>query len=222
MNYLRLAILTLFASTSTLLAGQISLPTTLDKLAGSDDFVVVGDLKFDEFSYPEDSTVQGNMPFASQITVRASNGDDGIRFDGAFFDLPGGVGNGASDATIGFDVTAMSGAITGATLHGNPSLKGGATGIAEVVETFEGIADRKLVIFDKTATLSLISKTDFDMPMTSLTVLKDILLFTESDTNSATISVIDQEFTLVPEPTAIIGMLLGVLGISLLRRRRRA
>lgn len=207
---------------SSIFAAQMNLPTTLDKLIATGDFVMVGDLKFDAFDYPADSIVLGDMPFASQIAVQESPGGDGLRFTGPFLDLPGGAGNGASDATLGFDVSVVGGgAIASATMHGNPSLKGNAQGIAEVVETFEGIGDVKLLIYDKSANnLSLTSTAEFSAPVTELSVVKDILLLSQSDTNAATISVIDQEFTLVPEPATFASMLIGLLGFGLLRCRR--
>lgn len=210
-----------FAS-ATSFAAQIELPVMLDKLVGGDDFVIIGDLQFDNFMYPADSIVQGDMPFASQIAVQALPGDAGIRFTGPFLDLPGGAGNGASDATLGFTVTPTNGAsILGASLGGNPSLKGGASGIAEVVETFVGVDDSKLVIFDKSATLALEDAVAFSAPMSSVTALKDILLLTQSDSNASTISVIDQTFVLTPEPSSALLCVAGLCGLVLIRRKRR-
>lgn len=204
-------------------AAQIELPTMLDKLVGSDDFVIIGDLQFESFTYPADSVVQGDMPFASQIAVQAIPGGDGIRFTGPFLDLPGGEGNGASDATLGFTVSSTSGAaISGASLGGNPSLKGGATGIAEVVETFIGLDDAKLVIYDKSATLELEDSVTFAQPLARVTALKDILLLTQSDSNASTISVIDQTFELVPEPNAHAIAVIGLACLAVMRRRRRS
>lgn len=206
---------------TTASAAQVELPVTLDKLVGGDDFVVIGDLRFENFFYPADSVVQGDMPFASQIAVQPTPGDVGIRFTGPFMDLPGGDGNGASDSTIGFDVSATGGAqIVSATLSGNPSLKSEeARGVAEVVETFAGLNDSKLVIFDKGANLSLNDSVDF-APTNALSVVKDILLFTESDSNAATLSVIDQTFALVPEPSAFALLSLACLCAGLFRSRR--
>ena len=80
---------------SSACAGLISLPTTLDVLLPDGDFAIVGDYEFDEFTY----IAGGDMPIASQIQVSAIRG--GIRFTGPFIDLPGGPGNGASDASGG-------------------------------------------------------------------------------------------------------------------------
>lgn len=203
------------------MAAQIPLPTTLDALLAPGDFAVVGELTFDNFTYPPDALVQGEMPLASQINVEPLAGNDGLRFTGPFIDLPGGPGNGGSDAVLGFDVTATA-PIASTTLSGNPSLTGVAAGVAEVIETFAGLADTRLAIWDKPpgGGLNLISSTNFAAPATEMTVLKDILLLSRDAVNSATISVIDQQFTLVPEPTgsSLIGM--AALGILAIRKRR--
>ncbi len=204
-----LAIATVFA-TSNVYAGQIALPTSLDTLLPDGDFAMVGDLKFDNFNY----IFGGDMPAAVQINVEEVSG--GIRFTGPFLDLPGGVGNGASDATLGFTVT---GSISEVILSGNPSLLGGiGTGVAAVTETFAGDPTTKLDIFDQGAGVNLIASAS--IPATSsLTVIKDILLLSQDPVESATLSVIEQRF--VPEPTTFSMVLMGLgCWVGLLRRRR--
>ena len=70
---------------SSACAGLISLPTTLDVLLPDGDFAMVGNYKFDEFTY----NASGDMPIAEQIEVSALRG--GIRFTG------GGANVGACD-----------------------------------------------------------------------------------------------------------------------------
>ena len=217
---LRASVLT-YLLCSPAIAAQIPLPTTLDALLTAGDFAVVGDFTFDNFTYLPDALIQGQMPLASQVNVEPLAGNDGLRFTGPFVDLPGGDGNGGSEAVLGFDVSASS-AIASATLSGNPSLTGVAVGVAEVIETFAGLADTRLAIWDKPpgGGLNLISSTSFANPVNELTVLKDILLLSRDDVNSATISVIDQQFTLVPEPTAWSLAAVAALGLMVVRRRR--
>jgi len=205
---LAIATATVFV-TPTLYAGQITLPTTLDTLLPDGDFAMVGDLKFDSFNY----IFGGDMPEPVQINVEAVA--DGIRFTGPFVDLPGGVGNGGSDATLGFTVT---GGISQVSLSGNPSLLGGVgTGVAAVTETFAGDPTTKLDIFDQGAGVNLIATTL--IPATSsLTVIKDILLLSQDPVESATLSVIEQKF--VPEPTTLSMLLLGLGTLGFFRRRR--
>lgn len=190
-------------------AGQITLPTSLDSLLPDGDFVAVGDLTFDHFNY----IAGGDMPAASQINVEAAVG--GLRFTGPFLDLPGGVGNGASDATLGFTVM---GGVSEVSLSGNPSLLGGlGTGIASVTETFAGIGDTKLDIYDNGSGVGLTATTTI-AHTNSLTVIKDILLLSTDPVQSATLSVIEQSF--VPEPATMSMVLMGLVGLGLIRRRR--
>ena len=195
---------------SSACAGLISLPTTLDVLLPDGDFVMVGDYQFDEFTY----NASGDMPIAAQIDVSALAG--GIRFTGPFIDLPGGPGNGASDATLGYTVTTTAG-ISEVLLRGNPSLLGGS-GNASVTETFTGFPTIKLDIYDETSGTFLEDSVVLGATVNSLTVVKDILLLTTDPIRSATLSVIDQ---VVPEPTGLVLALFGFVGLSVLRRSRR-
>lgn len=211
-----LACIAVLSLNTTAFCGRIPLPTTLDMLLPDGDFVTVGDLTFDNFTY----LASGDMPTPEQINVDAL-GDTGIRFTGPFLDLPGGVGNGASDATLAFTVTSGS-LIDGVTLSGNPSvLAGPGSGSASVTETFVGIANAKLDIFDITTGLNTIDSVS--IPGTnSLSVIKDILLFTADPEQEATLSVIDQSFS-IPEPSSSsLCLLAGFVGIAAVRKKRRA
>ena len=192
-------------------AALISLPTTLDQVLPDGDFVMVGDLTFDEFSY----IASGDMPIPTQIGVEEIPG--GLRFTGPFLDLPGGAGNGASDATLGYTVTAPGG-ISEVFLRGNPSLLGGS-GNASVTETFAGFPTIKLDVYDETSGTFLEDSANLGTTVNRLTVIKDILLFTTDDIRAATLSVIDQ---VVPEPAGLTLALFGILGLGVLRRSKPA
>ena len=209
------ATLCAFLLCSSAFSAQIPLPATLDQLLPDGDFAMVGDLKFDNFTY----IASGDMPIPAQINVEALNATT-IRFTGPFLDLPGGIGNGASDATLGF--TVMGPGISEVSLSGNPSLLGGS-GSASVTETFAGFPNVKLDIFDQLPpqnNMPLVNAdaTSLGATVNSLTVVKDILLLTQDPLISATLSVIDQGFT--PEPTGLAMALVGFIGLGALRRRR--
>ena len=203
----------------TLSAAQVELPTTLDNLLPDGEFAVVDGLTFSDFTY----VFGGDMPAASQINV-SSIGGNGLSFQGPFLDLPGGDGNGASDAAIGFVVT---GSFTGATLAGNPSVQG-APGVASVTETFletglPDTADLQMDIFNNipqpgNTPLRVEDSVDFGTTLSTARILKDILLLSESQNERATLSVIEQRF--VPEPSGVALLLLGMLGLVCSRRRR--
>ena len=195
---------------SSACAGLISLPTTLDVLLPDGDFVTVGDYEFDKFTY----TAGGDMPIASQIGVDAIAG--GLRFTGPFLDLPGGPGNGASNATLGYTVTTTAG-INEVLMRGNPSLLGG-TGNASVTETFTGFPTIKLDIYDDPSGTFLEDSVRLGESVNTLTVVKGILLLTTDPIRNATLSVLDQ---VVPEPTGLILALFGFLGLSVLHRSPR-
>lgn len=198
-------------------AAQISLPTTLDQLLPDGDFAVVGDLTFDLFTYTSSGA---DMPIPAQINVVAAASNTGIRFTGPFLDLPAGIGNGASSATLGYTMTSTVG-ISVVKLAGNPSLLGGS-GSASVTQTFEGFPTIKLDIHDDpTDPVPVIVEASANLGTTvnSLTVLQGITLRTEDPNLSATLQLTNQEF--VPEPTGFMLALVGFVGIGALRRRRQ-
>ena len=197
-------------------AAQIPLPTTLDQLLPDGDFATVGDLTFDQFTY----TSGGDMPIPEQINVEATVSSTGIRFSGPFVDLPAGIGNGVSSATLGYTVTSTVG-ISVVMLSGNASLVGGS-GIASVTETYAGFPTVKLDVFDDpTDPVPVIVETSADLGTTvnSLTVMQGITLFTTDPVSPATLQFTDHEF--VPEPTGLVLTLVGFVGIGALRRRRQ-
>lgn len=218
-NLLRYTIaLCLLASSA--FAAQIPLPSPLSALvASADDFVVVGDLTFDSFSY----VATGDMPPAADINVLEwsdSEGNAGLRFQGGFVDAAAG---GASDALIGFSVVSSGAPISDAHLSANPDVLGGTagTGLGSITETFlPEVSNDSLSVFDNGTVEQLSDSIVFNAPVGSLNVQKDILLLSAQGGAGATISFVDQTFTQTPEPAAFASLLVGLIGLGTLRRRR--
>jgi len=201
---------------TTTFAAQIPLPATLDQLLPDGDFAIVGDKTFDLFTY----AMNGDMPVAQQITVMASSSGGGIRFDGPFADLPGGIGNGISSATLGYTVTSNPG-ISDVMLAANPSLVGGS-GFATVTETYAGFPSVKLDIFQDVGMVPPVMTADtasLGSTVNTLTVMQGISLLTTDAVIPATLQFTEQEF--VPEPAAAVLAAFGFVALAALGRRRR-
>jgi hypothetical protein len=198
---------------------------TLADLLAPGAFITSGDKRFDSFSY----SFVGDMPPPANVNVVPiidPFGNFGVRFQAAFSDN---IGGGASDALIGFRVTATNPLfiISDAHIFGNPSVIGG-DGLMAVTESFPGQGAPTINIFD-IATAGVHNTQTEDMrfftPGTGgLFVLKDI--FANAITGVPTLSFVDQSFsqTGVPEPGTM-AMLCGLgVGSSAIffRRRRRA
>jgi hypothetical protein len=211
-TFVLLAVFGLAAPTpgqAALIFGEPVLLSTL--VDNPQDSITVGDKRFSNFEY----SAVGDMPDADRINVTRIQddlGNLGIRFTGPFIDL---VGNGGSDATILYRVEALNQGqlITDVHLEGNPNVLGDG-GSASVTEKF---GSQQIDIYEDFGNLKLVDWADLPAPVRFLDVEKDILLF--GQTGSATISIIDQTFSQVPEPTAIFLALVGMTIIGCARRR---
>lgn len=178
-----------------------------------------GDKTFSNFEFLR----TGDMPTAENInveTIQDTNGDYGIRFQGGFIDQPGGD---ASDVLVRFSVSVPIGsplAIDGVTLSANPAVFEGP-GLASVTETFlPEVDDQLMVIYDfGDGNHKLLDSITFDQPFTTLHVQKDVILHAIGDTGAATMSFFDQTFSQVPEPSSMVLVLGGLLGLLGCRKR---
>jgi hypothetical protein len=161
----------------------------------------------------------GNLDLSSILVVPTVNGFG--------FDLVGPLsanGGEIGDLVVRFDVDAVD-VLDWARL----SMTGAATGLgagASVTETFQGVGDRQLFIYaigEGPSSLDTGQVSLLDLQLLHLRVTKDIILDStvlSGPPGSAQISVVTQEFKIIPEPTTGMLVLLGVGGGLLLRLRR--
>jgi hypothetical protein len=186
--------------------------------------LIVGDKKFTAFTYH----ATGDMPAAGGVNVipiKDDAGNFGIRFQGAFVDVPS--SQGGSDALISYmvEVTDPSRLISDAHLQGNPALLG-EFGSISVTETFLPLGNNgeyTMKIFDDESlpTPVLVDWVDFLPPVKKLSVQKDILAIATQNSQTATMSFVDQTFSqiVIPEPATLLLMIGGCVGMATLRRR---
>jgi hypothetical protein len=145
--------------------------------------------------------------------------------NGFGFDLVGPLsanGGEIGDLVVRFDVDAVD-VLDWARL----SMTGAATGLgagASVTETFQGVGDRQLFVYAiGGGPSSLIDQVSLlDLQLLHLRVTTDIILDStvlSGPPGSAQISVVTQEFKIIPEPATGMLLLLGIGGALLLRLR---
>ena len=174
--------------------------------------LIVGDKEFTDFS------ISGGLQ-ASQVNVTSitENGNFGIRFSGAFT-------SGASplDFTLGYQVSVTNSPnlISAANLLFNGTVTGpGLAQVAEQVFTNNNNLVGQLVVFASATSNQLSATLPITPPQKFLTLSKDVHLDATLPA-FATISTIDQTFTQIPEPSALILLAAGIPGLALLRRGR--
>ena len=182
----------------------------------------IGDLLFSNFSY----TGSGTNPIgAGQITVDTVT-NDGI---GLSFHAPWTAAAGmTTDGTIDFTVTALSGGnvledfglaqTSGVSGDGSASVAENGCGPAPCLATGGSIY---VLTFQDSGARSAQGETTFS-PVSSVSVEKDISV--NGNTGFATISVVQDTFSQVPEPVSmsLMGGGLALLGLVRLRRRVKA
>ncbi len=195
-----------------------------DLLAGGT--LTSGEFTFSNFTYQPPS----GPPDPADVTVTSyvdSSGYAGIQIGGAFVQS----GTGSSDVRLGYTITDNLGArITDVHMDGNPFLTPtGSTGTALITESVydpnvpssqnpiaAGSIDGTSIPTSQTVTLNLPGS------YATLNIQKDILLDVVSPGGSASVSFINQTFstTVIPEPSSVVMMGLGVgLGGLIFRRR---
>jgi len=200
-------------------AGEIPLPATLDLLLPAGSFTVVGPEPdtFSNFTYS--TSPVNSAPIASDITVSqfSAGPEAGLKFSGSFFAAAGTT----VDYAITYVVTAPQGyLITNSTLSGGFSTFGG-TGTGSVSEYLLNAANGSTVGTMEISSPSPPGVTSDPINfagVNSIEVQKDIVL--NGGSEGASISIINQGFSsaVIPEPTSMALLGIGLSGLFTLRR----
>lgn len=211
-------------------------PTVLTDLLQPGASITVGDKKFSDFSY----LPIGDMPTSDGVSVYPiqdeQTGDVGIRFQALFKDLADEADNG-SDAIIQFDVEALDPTqyISDVHLFANPNLSSNTQpgSFGEVVEDITpGNGQGKVSIaVDEVTRENLVILADRGVqPQRKVTIYKDVALYSRyvpgvsQPNDRATISIIDQLISQVPEPSSfglMLAMMLGLFGYGRRQQSQR-
>ena len=184
-------------------ADTIELPARLDALLGNE--VTVQGQTFSDFTY----MASGDMPAASAVTVMPVHDSEGfgLRFQGAFIDTAS--SSDPSVAEIGYTIPLqLEAGVGSASLVGNPLILNG-TGLAEVTTSFVDNATG-LVIFADGNQQQLVDVKDINSPIGNSVEVLHTMSLQSQDASSAALSFVDQTFSIVPEPSAWLPMMLGV------------
>jgi hypothetical protein len=200
-------------------AGTVRAALLSDLVGGQT--IQVGDLLFSGFSYSQ----TGDMPAPTAVNVSpyiSGSGDNGLTFQAAFLDFPGGSGSGG---VIGYNVTELTpgAVINGSSVSGVPTVVGGF-GVASVTESFlpTDSADLFSIYSISPASTQLTNSLTLASTFPTIAVQDSVLAFSAGGVASvqffnATFSTTGGQ---IPEPASATLLGIGLVAFALRRWRR--
>jgi hypothetical protein len=189
--------------------------------------VLVGDKLFGNFSFQSSDTAMPTCDTLSSssfnLTALSNNDGFGVSFTGPM----AATGNVTDDVVFRFSITVTNSSqlISDIDLDYNGTVLG--SGFSSVVESvftggFGGTPIDQISVFNTGITTQLSAVANLPVPEQEIYVEKDVIFGggAPGNQNAAFISIIDQTFSQVPEPSTILLAVSGLAALFLVRRRK--